>query len=62
MEISPVKPDRSKIDLCDEAAVKQWTKRLGKTKEEIAAAMEKVGPSFAAVRKELGLTDEASSA
>jgi hypothetical protein len=44
---------------CDEAAVKHWVKRLGKTEEEIAAAIEKVGPACAAIRKELGDTEDA---
>lgn len=57
MEISLQKPDRNNVTLCvcDEAAIKHWLKHLGKSHEEIAAAIEKVGPSCAAIRKELGL-------
>ncbi|HEY6832708.1 MAG TPA: DUF3606 domain-containing protein [Pseudolabrys sp.] len=39
--------------------MKHWVKRLGKTEEEIAAAIEKVGPACAAIRKELGDTEDA---
>lgn len=58
MKVSPFTPDRNNISLQDEAAVKVWVKRLGKSKDEITAAIEKVGPSCAAVRKELGLGDD----
>lgn len=58
MKVSTIKPDRNNIRLLDEAAVKLWAKRLGKPEEEIDAAIKKVGPSCAAVRKELGLGDE----
>lgn len=60
MKVSAVKPDRNNISLQDEAAVKVWIKRLGKSQDEIAAAIEKVGTSCAAVRKELGIADEAN--
>lgn len=60
MKVSTIKPDRNNISLLDGAAVKLWVKRLGKPQEEIEAAIEKVGPSCAAVRKELGLGDEAN--
>lgn len=59
MAISVQKPNRNNVDLCDEVAVKHWVKHLGRTQEEIATAIEKVGPSFAAIRKELGLSENA---
>jgi hypothetical protein len=34
--------------------VKYWTKHLGVTKQELQKAIDKVGNSAAAVRKELG--------
>ncbi len=59
MKIDPVKPDRNTIDLSDKAIANRWAKHLGKTIPEIEAAMNKVGPSCAAIRKELGLKAEA---
>ena len=50
---SSPKPDRSRIDLSDEGISKQWVKKLGKTKEEIATAIAKVGDNAETVRKEL---------
>ena len=54
MKIRPVKPDRGKIDLTDEVAARAWKKRLGKSEEEIAQAIEKVGDNAETVIKELG--------
>ena len=48
-------PDRSKINMHEDYEVKHWTKALGVTKEELQKAVDKVGNSAAAVRKELGL-------
>jgi Protein of unknown function (DUF3606) len=47
------KPDRSRIDLSDYEIAKQWVKKLGKSKEEIAAAISKVGDNAKTVMKEL---------
>jgi hypothetical protein len=44
--------DRSKINMDYE--LKYWTKQLGVSKEELQKAVDKVGNSAAAVRKELG--------
>jgi hypothetical protein len=52
--IKPVKPDRSKIATENLKELKYWTKALGVSKEEVLQAIEKVGNSAAAVRKELG--------
>jgi predicted secreted protein len=57
LKIHPVKPDREHVDLTDQNATEHWVKHLGKSKEEIVAAIAKVGPSCAAVRKELGLDE-----
>ena len=57
VKIHPVKPDRERVDMADQDAIDHWVKHLGKSKEEIAAAIEKVGPSCAAIRKELGLDE-----
>ncbi len=47
-------PDRSKIAVGEEHEVKYWTKHLGISKEELQRAVDKVGNSAAAVKKELG--------
>lgn len=45
--------DRSKINMHEDFEVKYWTKELGVSKEELQKAVDKVGNSAAAVRKEL---------
>ncbi len=55
MKIRPLKPDRAKIDLTDDAVARGWAKELGKSKEEIKAAIEKVGDNAETVKRELGL-------
>jgi Protein of unknown function (DUF3606) len=52
-QIRPPKPDRSRIDLSDNEIAKHWVKKLGKSKEEIAAAISKVGDNAETVMKEL---------
>ncbi|MEH2513650.1 hypothetical protein V1291_005004 [Nitrobacteraceae bacterium AZCC 1564] len=52
-------PDRSRINLSEDYEVKYWRKHLGVSREQLAKAVEKVGNSAAAVRKELGLTGAA---
>jgi hypothetical protein len=54
MKIRSPKPDRAKIDLTDEVVARGWVKQLGKSKEEIAAAIEKVGNNAETVKRELG--------
>lgn len=46
-------PDRSKIAMGEEHEVRYWTKHLGVSKEELQKAVDKVGNSSAAVRKQL---------
>ena len=48
-------PDRSKHQLHE---VKYWTHALGVSSEDLQRAVDKVGNSAAAVRKELGLMGE----
>lgn len=55
MKISVGKPDRSRIDFTDEAVARLWVKKLGRSQEEIAAAIEKVGDNAESVKKELEL-------
>lgn len=45
--------DRSKIAMHEEHEVRYWTKHLNVTKEQLQKAVDKVGNSAAAVRKEL---------
>jgi 3-oxoacyl-[acyl-carrier-protein] synthase III len=49
--------DRSKISMSEEHEVRYWTKHLGITEEELQKAVDKVGNSAAAVRKQLGKTE-----
>jgi hypothetical protein len=46
--------DRSKINMHEEHEVKYWTKQLNVSKDELQQAVDKVGNSAAAVRKQLG--------
>ena len=48
-------PDRSKINIHEPHEVKYWSHALGVSKQDIQKAVDKVGNSAAAVRKELGL-------
>jgi prophage DNA circulation protein len=44
---------RNNVDLSTEVLARHWTKHLGATREEIAAAIEKVGDNVETVNKEL---------
>ena len=46
-------PDRSKINMDEAFEVKYWTHQLGISREQLQNAVDKVGNSAAAVRKEL---------
>ena len=48
-------PDRSKINMSEDFEVKYWIKALGVDRDKLQKAVDKVGNSAAAVRKELGL-------
>jgi Protein of unknown function (DUF3606) len=48
-----ITPDRSKIIIEREDHVKYWTRHFSVTKDELARAIERVGNSAAAVRKQL---------
>jgi hypothetical protein len=47
-------PDRSKINMSEDFEFKYWLKALGVSRDELKRAVDKVGNSAAAVRKELG--------
>ena len=49
-----VAPDRSKIIIDDEDHFRYWARHFGVTKDELTRAIERVGNSAAAVRKQLG--------
>jgi Protein of unknown function (DUF3606) len=48
------KPDRNHVDVADEHVVRHLIKLSGKSKEEVVAAVEKVGTNMATVKLELG--------
>ena len=47
------KLDRNRVDVSTPALVRHWRKRFGKTEEEIADAIAKVGNNVETVKKEL---------
>jgi hypothetical protein len=47
------RPDRSKIAMNEAFEIRYWIKHLGVSKEELQRAVDKVGNSAAAVKKEL---------
>ena len=49
------RPDRSKINMHQVHEVRYWTHALNVTREELQAAVDKVGNSAATVRKQLRL-------
>ena len=55
-KINRVQPDRSRINMDEDYEVKYWTKHLDVSREELQRAVDKVGNSASAVRKELGKT------
>jgi Protein of unknown function (DUF3606) len=48
-----ITPDRSKIIIEHDDHIKYWTRHFGVTKGELVRAIERVGNSAAAVRKQL---------
>jgi hypothetical protein len=53
-------PDRDRIDINDPDEVRNWTKSLGVTKEELQRAVEAVGPTAGKVYDYLGRQRNAS--
>jgi Protein of unknown function (DUF3606) len=47
-------PDRSRINMSEDYEVRYWAKHLGISRDELQRAVDKVGPSASAVRKQLG--------
>ena len=54
-------PLRNHIAMNKELEVKYWTKHFGVSREVLQRAVDKVGNSAAAVRKELGKTEDGQS-
>ena len=46
-------PDRSRVNLGDEREVRYWTEAIGCSKEELAAAVARVGNAPLSVRREV---------
>lgn len=46
--------DRSRINVHEDYELRDWSKRLGVTPDELKKAVSQVGPSADAVRKHLG--------
>jgi hypothetical protein len=46
--------DRARINMKEDYEVRYWTNALGVSRDQLAAAVEKVGDSVRAVRQELG--------
>jgi len=55
MDTNKGQPDRSKINMGEQIEVKYWAHQLGVSREDLQKAVDKVGNSAAAVRKQLGL-------
>jgi hypothetical protein len=51
-------PLRNHIAMNEPLEVKYWTKHLGVTRDDLQRAVDKVGDSAAAVRKELGKSED----
>ena len=47
-------PDRDRIDMNDPDEVRNWTKSLGVSKEELERAVQAAGPIASKVREHLG--------
>jgi hypothetical protein len=49
--------DRKRISMSEAYEVEYWTKKFNVTREELQAAVSKVGPMVVDVERELGETD-----
>ena len=62
MDLQQIKPDRLHIDPKDKAAMSHLMRSSGRSREEVLAAIEKVGTNIETVRKELaGMDREGAS-
>jgi hypothetical protein len=55
--VQPVKENRSRhhIVMTDATSVRRWTRHLKVTKDQLQCAVDKVGTSVVAVRKQMGI-------
>jgi hypothetical protein len=53
LKTSSQKPPRNRVDLSSNDLARLWCKHFGKTKDQIEAAISKVGDNAATVSKEL---------
>jgi len=53
LKVRRCKLDRSRVDLNDRDVARRWSKHFGKSVEEIATAIAKVGGNAQTVKKEL---------
>jgi hypothetical protein len=58
MHVTKPTPDRLHLDLNDELAVRAFVKNCNVTAEDLTKAVQKVGNSLAALRKELSRSAE----
>ena len=49
----PGRPDRNRINVNEDYELRDWSKKLSVTKEELAAAVKRVGPMVRDVEVEL---------
>jgi citrate lyase beta subunit len=61
MKAHAIPRDRSKIVIDSENQIKVWTRHFGVTQQELARAIEIVGNSAAAVRKQLAVKSVSQS-
>jgi len=50
---NPGRPDRDRIDVNEDYELRDWSKKFGVSKEELAAAVKRVGPIAKDVEAEL---------
>ena len=50
---NPGRPDRDRIDVNEEYELRDWSEKLGVSKEQLAAAVKRVGPMVRDVEVEL---------
>jgi hypothetical protein len=57
IKVAPDIHDRLHIDPNDDAIMRHWIKKTGKSKQQIEAAIAKVGNNAETVQRELNCTD-----
>ena len=57
IKVTPDTPDRLHIDPNDDAVMRHWIKKTGRSKQQIEAAIAKVGNNAESVLRELKCTN-----